>query len=783
MSNKPIEDLFVNDDCLPTLLSHEELRGQVVADMRKNSLTPIGLLTVDGKLHYFTDKADGKKRDKGWYVIHSGKYSRAHYGHFVQGKHHSWYASSGRMLPVDELSDTFAEVKRVRCKTARKRAKKAVVASKKALSIWATAKPADPNHVYLQSHGVAAHDLRQFSDTLLVPLRRIGGTVESIQKLQANGKKFYEQGTVLEGLHYVIGDIGDIIYICEGVATALTIYSAMGGCVVAALSCNQLQAIAFAYRLAYPHMKITVAGDDDHLKKKNPGRKTATAVAKLVEGYLAFPKFASGETGTDFNDFAKLHSLADVKHLIDAAEPQCEWPPQITSTAAQTDSQLANANRFIAHFGCDFVFAGHKWLEWSPGWQGKPGRIKLAVAKLGAVIAQEASELIRQSTTAVDGVAAQMREESAKLLKWSRTSESHGSASGTTHYLEGLLGKDISMFDADAWVFSCKDGVIDLRTVEFRPRRRTDFTTKSAGCAFDQNADCPLWKSFIDAVCCGKDDLVDWLHRILGYLLIGNSVEQILLFFYGKGRNGKGTLLYVLQQVLGDYAFTAQPDLLIRPKSDKHLTEIADLDGMRLVVCTESNKGAKLNTSRVKALTGEDKITARRMHKNGKEFIPQQLLIMQTNFLPVIEESDKATWRRIRVVPFNARISKQEEDKHLREKLVAEASGILNWMLDGYRKYLWYGLLNEPEIVRIATKAYRLEHRSVETFVKQQYAASKNAETQSSELHRDFRMWAKKQHVSPDVTPQAFGQRLHQAGVESKHTSHGTFYCLKRKAE
>ena len=783
MSKKPLEKLLDNSTKSSRPLSDQQLRANVLRDMRKHRLVPTADLIIDGKRHYFTDLADRKKRNKGWYVIHAGKHPRAHYGHFVHDKRFSWYASPGLKLSGVERRAVFAEVQSAWRKTVSKEEKMAALASKEALALWSSAKPANVNHAYLQSHSISPHDLRQSGDMLLVPLRRLGGGVENVQKIHANGKKFYESGTSLTGLHYVIGDVGGPMYVCEGVATALTIYEAVGGCVVAALSSNKLRDIAFAYRLAYPYIKITIAGDDDHLKKKNVGRRTATRVAKLIEAHLAFPVFANCDAGTDFNDYAKLRGSLDVKRLIEAAQPPGEWPPQITTASAQTDSQLANAHRFVKHFGDNFVFAGDSWFEWKPVWQMKPGRIELAVAKLGAVIAEEATELLRQSHQSANGTAAQLRAESAKLLKWSRQSENRASTSGTTQYLKGLLGKDKSAFDADAWLFSCPNGVIDLRTFEFRPHRRADFITKTAGCLFNPVAECPLWTSFVDEVCCGDADLVDWLHRVLGYLLIGNSVEQILLFFHGKGRNGKGTLLYVLQQVLGDYAFTAQPDLLIRPKSDKHLTEIADLEGMRLVVCTESNKDARLNLSRVKALTGEDKITARRMHKDGKQFNPQQLLIMQTNYLPVVEERDIATWRRMRVVPFAAKISKQEEDKHLRRKLAREASGILNWMLDGYRKYRWYGLDDLPECVRTATSAYRLEYRSVETFVRKQYLPSKKALTQSTDLHRSFRMWAKNQGVSPDISPQAFGQRLHKAGIESKHTADGTFYYLKPNPE
>ena len=123
---------------------------------------------------------------------------------------------------------------------------------------------------------------------------------------------------------------------------------------------------------------------------------------------------------------------------------------------------------------------------------------------------------------------------------------------------------DPSEFDADPFLLGVKNGLIDLRTGEFRKATREDLITKHAGCAFDENAECPRWWRFIREATRGDQELINFLRELVGYVLTGATTEQILVFVYGEGGNGKSVFIEVVRRLLGDYAKSLRTDVIAR---------------------------------------------------------------------------------------------------------------------------------------------------------------------------------------------------------------------------
>src|SRR5208282_5449458 len=121
----------------------------------------------------------------------------------------------------------------------------------------------------------------------------------------------------------------------------------------------------------------------------------------------------------------------------------------------------------------------------------------------------------------------------------------------------------------------------------------------------------------------------------------------------------------------------------------------------------------------VKELTGGDKIAARRMRENWWEFNPTHKAILVTNHKPEIRGTDHAIWRRIRLIPFTVTFPEDKQDKHLGEKLKAEAPGILRWMVEGCQEWQKHGL-GTPEVVMVATAEYRSEQDRLAQFLEQE---------------------------------------------------------------
>src|SRR5690606_30840565 len=156
------------------------------------------------------------------------------------------------------------------------------------------------------------------------------------------------------------------------------------------------------------------------------------------------------------------------------------------------------------------------------------------------------------------------------------------------------------------------------------------------------------------------------------YMLSGRRGEHLLPILWGSGANGKSTFLGALQAVLGDYASSAAPGLLIQKHGNEHPTALADLQGKRLVIVSETGESGRLNEEQVKALTGGDRITARRMRMDFYTFAPSHLLALQTNHRPRVAGTDEGIWRRLRLIPFAVTVPPERRDPRLPEKLRAE---------------------------------------------------------------------------------------------------------------
>jgi putative DNA primase/helicase len=190
-----------------------------------------------------------------------------------------------------------------------------------------------------------------------------------------------------------------------------------------------------------------------------------------------------------------------------------------------------------------------------------------------------------------------------------------------------------------------------------------------------------LWIRFLHQVTNGDIELQAYLQRLAGYSLIGEVLEHVLVFLYGTGGNGKGVFLNTLTHVLGDYAVVAPADMLVESRNERHPTDMAMLRGARLVTAQEIEQGRAWAEAKIKALTGGDPVTARFMRQDFFTYVPQFTLLVAANHKPKLHVVDEAMRRRLHMVPFIVKVA--EPDLELPGKLRAEASGILQWAIEG----------------------------------------------------------------------------------------------------
>jgi putative DNA primase/helicase len=265
------------------------------------------------------------------------------------------------------------------------------------------------------------------------------------------------------------------------------------------------------------------------------------------------------------------------------------------------------------------------------------------------------------------------------------------------------LAASTDQWDADPWLLNTPDGTLDLRTGQLRPHNRHDYLTKITSVSPDGG--CPVWLAHLLRIMDGNSDLVAYLQRVFGYALTGSTREHALFFGYGTGANGKGVTIGTVANILAEYHRTAAIETFTASNSDRHPTELAGLRGARLVSSNETERGRQWAESRIKTLTGGDKIEARFMRQDFFEFQPQMKLFIFGNHKPGLTSVDEAIRRRLHLIPFTVTIPADERDKDLPERLRGEWPGILAWMVEGCLAWQREGL-NPPAAVRDATAAY-----------------------------------------------------------------------------
>jgi putative DNA primase/helicase len=308
---------------------------------------------------------------------------------------------------------------------------------------------------------------------------------------------------------------------------------------------------------------------------------------------------------------------------------------------------------------------------------------------------------------------------------------------------EHLLPVQPNEFDSDHDLFNVQNGYLNLKTGKLLEHDKQKFFTKIASVEYTDKIDCPLWMEFLNQIFDSDRALINYIQRAIGYSLSGSTEEQMMFILYGNGRNGKSVFLDIITEMFGSYATNIQPQtIMVKQQSSGANSDIARLDGARLVTTTEPNEGVRLDEGLVKQLTGGDKVTARFLYENEFDFIPQFKLWMATNHKPIIRGTDDGIWRRLSIIPFTVQIPENKVDKRLKYKLRRELTAILNWAVEGY--LLWRSTgLQEPQVIKDHRKEYRTEMDTVEAFIEDCCIRGKTVKVKAKTLYQTYREWAR----------------------------------------
>lgn len=504
--------------------------------------------------------------------------------------------------------------------------------------------------------------------------------------------------------------------------------------------------------------------------------------------------------------------------------------PDIDRAAARFPlTDLGNAERFVLRYGDNFRFCpelgwfrwdGRRWELLSEEKDRLPAPVMQAVFATVRAIKNEAI-LVRQSGirntdgSDPDAFAMDIMIDakkgilySDKIAEWARTSESSAKLNCIASLAKSFssIVVAVSDFDADRMAINCLNGTLRIEQVRRKrpaadieagksewhtvwdivrhPHRREDLITKITRVKYQPKALSTVYDAFFEKV---QPDPV--MRRFIcqwgGLSMTGDIGEQKLAFFYGQGRNGKGTWVETVAHIAGDYAGSLPIESLLdngKRRGDQATPDIARLPGVRFLRVSEPSKGAVLNEGLVKMVTGGDPVDARHLNKGLFTFLPEFKMLISGNQKPAIRDTSDGIWRRMQLVPWDVQIPVGEVDKRLVEKLRAEATGIFARLMEGLLDWRVNGLI-EPEAVRMATSQYRDDSDDLGKFLREVCMLGEDSKARPwrvkvTELYELFEAWAN-QTGSFVYNGRQFSKALSAKGFKTLHSNGSWWIGIK----
>ena len=302
-----------------------------------------------------------------------------------------------------------------------------------------------------------------------------------------------------------------------------------------------------------------------------------------------------------------------------------------------------------------------------------------------------------------------------------------------------MLAIDVSELDFDPELLNTPDGTFDLTKGldGVHPHDPDDLITKITACGPGDKGS-KLWEDALNTFFCNDQELIDYVQEIVGMAAVGKVYAEHMIIAYGGGANGKSTFWNTIARVLGNYSGKLSAEALTMNCKRNVKPEMAELKGKRLIIASELEEGTRLNTGMVKQLCSVDPIEA---EKDPFHFDPSHTLVLYTNHLPKVSANDDGTWRRLIVIPFNAKIVGNSDIKNYGDYLYENAGpAILAWVINGAKKAFDKGFKFErPKVVVDAVEAYREENDWLGQFLEEHCDVGAEYEVKSGELYQSYR--------------------------------------------
>lgn len=317
----------------------------------------------------------------------------------------------------------------------------------------------------------------------------------------------------------------------------------------------------------------------------------------------------------------------------------------------------------------------------------------------------------------------------------------------TDHYLP-----IINCSNGEVWIN--KDGTHSLKPHNYR-----SYQLRCLKVDYDPSAECPLFMQTLEEIFelfPDRDDIIRHLGEVMGYIIQPYKPDANWWMFRGPGGDGKSTIIKVIDGILGEALYSADESLLSTGGGygNSHIT--TDLVGKLAVVIQELKAGKALNDSGLKLLAENTKMTANPKNKDTFSFNYIGSLIMCCNFYPVIKDTSEGTVRRANVIPFNRQfVKKGSADSNRARRILEdkeELAGVLNFMLEGYQRYVDRGHFDPPQSCVDAKGEWLCEANNVVRFVKENVELTKDPDHRmeiASLVYKRYERWCDDSGINP----------------------------------
>lgn len=307
---------------------------------------------------------------------------------------------------------------------------------------------------------------------------------------------------------------------------------------------------------------------------------------------------------------------------------------------------------------------------------------------------------------------------------------------------KAMLNRPINDMDRNPNLLNTPAGTFDMAhgMAGMKAHDAGDLITKITECSPGERGE-EIWQDALRTFFCNNEELIRYVQRVVGMAAIGKVYQEHMIIAYGDGANGKSTFWNTIARVLGSYSGKISAEVLTVGNKRNAKPEMAELKGKRLIIASEMEEGMRLNTAMVKQLCSTDDIEAEKKYEQPFHFTPTHTLVLYTNHLPRVGANDEGIWRRLIVIPFDAKITGKSDIKNYSDYLFENAGeAILKWVLEGAAEAIRHEFKWKlPTVVQEAINEYREQNDWFNQFVEDCCEVGEGYQESSGAVYDEYR--------------------------------------------